>query len=412
MNKILNIFTTKKFVPRFVNKISLETFINFLIYFYVASFFYNEPLPDGHSLSYYSAILILIGKIVKIIKNEEKLLIDNNVIYVILLFYLYIIVSEFFINNGDLKDITITLGLNILIFFIIFHEISKKIQLLKNIKSILSIGGLFISFLISFDFFTETSSNGRKYVFDFNHNELSWLLTSSLIIFYSEFLSLKKKLSFHNFKNYFVIFLIVSCIMIINALVLIGTRSVLLFLLIIFLLFFTFSRLKKNNFNQNIFFIMINFAFLLFKFYLYSPIHSRTINEFSIRLSKESSRVEYDESIDLRQEILSDGINKIVNDLTPFGNAMNNINYHNSIIGLIVDYGLISLVFIIIIIILITLKCFSVFKKVNYTKIFFVTTFLLWLSAILNLADVRLLKFWWLLFAIFLVKIYSKTKSF
>jgi hypothetical protein len=273
------------------------------------------------------------------------------------------------------------------------------------------IGGLFISFLIFFNFFTEILPNGRVYIFDFNHNELSWLLICSLIIFCSEFLSLKKKISFHNFKNYFVIFLIVSCIMIINALVMTGTRSVLLFLFIIFLIFFTISYLKKNNFNQNIFFIIINFIFLLFKIYIYTPIHNRTIYEFSNRLLKESSHVN-DESIDVRKEFLLDGINTILNNPYLLSENSSDINYHNSIIGLIVDYGLISLVFLIIIIILIILKYFLVLKKANYTKIFFVTTSLLCLSAILNLADIRYIKFWWLLLAIFLVKIYSKTKSF
>lgn len=411
-------FIPKKFNSRFIVTISSGTFINFSIYSYIASLFYNQPLPDGRSLSYYCAVLILISAIIKIIKNEEKLLIDNSVINVILLFYLYAIVSQFFILN-KVAGLSITLGQNILIFCIIFYEISKQPQLLKKIKLILMIGGLFISFLISIKWFTKILPNGRVYIFDFNHNELSWLLICSLIIFYSKFLSLKKKISFHNFKNYFVIFLIVTCIMIINALVMIGTRSVLLFLFIIFLIFFTLSYLKKNNLNQNIFFIIINFIFLLFKIYIYTPIHNRLIYDSLIRLKKSSFLLDnsldvsvFDNSLDIRVDILLDGINEVVNSSFLLSNKSSDINYQNTIINSIVDYGFISLVFIIIIFILIILKYFLVLKKANYSKIFFVTTSLLCLSAILNLGDIRYIKFWWLLLAIFLVKIYSKTKSF
>jgi hypothetical protein len=248
----------------------------------------------------------------------------------------------------------------------------------------------------------------------------------SLIWFYSYFFLLKKKPLLDKYKNYFTVLLILANILITNSIILSGSRAAILFLFIFFLFFSIFSYFYKINFYRNIFIIIINLIFALFKIYIYTPIHNRLIYELFFRISSYQNSLflflkkfipkdyNLDGSLDDRLDLYNNAFNahnttkEFLLGTKDFASVSNPINFHNIYLTYFVELGFISVLIIVIIIISIIRKILFVFFKKNYHNIFLVTSMGLCLVAITSLADIRILKYWWFFFIIFLIKISCK----
>ena len=222
----------------------IKSIVNFSIYAYVASFFFSSLYEISYS--YYFAVSFVFFKIVQIIQNKEKLLINNKVIFFILLVYVWTVSLEIFLHSGQFNSTYNTIGKNILIFYLIFMEMKQKPKLVHNSLLILCISSLFISLCLTFNFYVEIQANGRRTLNGLNHNDLSWLLAGGLIYLFFLFSLLGKISSWNDQKFVSAVFIIASCIIIQNSIFLVGSRVVLLYLLVIILVLLIFFSLKKK----------------------------------------------------------------------------------------------------------------------------------------------------------------------
>jgi O-antigen ligase len=391
----------------------------YLIYLFTFSVFLPITFFE-RSLSFYFGLIFVFYKILKIIANKEKLLPVNKIFFLIIILYLYTLIISIFHKISILNNYYIAFGLNIFISYLIFHEIEKKKKLVKNILLFFSLTSLLFSLFIIFNFNTEINEQKRVTVLNLNHNELGWLMAIGLTYFLSLFFLLRTNLSWKTYEKYFVAFLILACLFILNSIILIGSRAPIFLTFLILIGSLIYCCFKKINFIQNIFFLITNLIFLFYKIYTYQPIHERLIYEPILRIKsffqseKETALLkdrifgerDLNESIDVRIAYIKDGL-YLFNENFIFGIGYNHTNYHNTFLNLTLEAGFIALCILIVIMIVILRKLLLINLKKNIGDIFFVNTLFLYIVLIPLFKDVITSKFWWLIFAIFVSKIYN-----
>ncbi len=227
-----------------------------------------QVLPHT-SLPFLFALTFAVYKLSDMFVNRRGLRIKPEV-YVVAVFYLYLITAEQFVHDGNIFNAYfISFGLNCVIFFLLADEFYRDTVARDKVMRLYATAVVVVAALVTLKIMTSASQSGRITFLGLNQNELA----AALLIAYC-WLSVEFMRSKWNATGRGIV-LLLPVIVVLNALIVTGTRFALFGVIGVLLLLVFSALLDRNKVRNAVIYVLISVATIGYKIKVFTPMSDR-----------------------------------------------------------------------------------------------------------------------------------------
>ncbi len=210
-------------------------------------------------------------KLYDIVAHHRRISIRPEV-FVVVILYMYLIGAERFLHKDTiLNAYFFSFGLNCVMLMLLADEFHRDSVVRDKVMRFYVAAVVTVAMFVTLDIMNTASQTGRLTFLGLNPNELAAALLIAYCWLSKEFMSTKWKLTGTR------AILLVSAIVVLNALIVTGTRFALSGVIVVLLLLAISPLLDRNNVRNALIIVFVSGVFIGYKILAFSPMQDRLL---------------------------------------------------------------------------------------------------------------------------------------
>lgn len=223
------------------------------------------------SLPFLFAIAFGCYKLYGMLAHHKGIRISPQV-YVVVMFFLYLIGAEWFLHEGTIFiNYFVSFGLNCVVLVLLADEFYRDPACREKVMRLYVASMVMVAMMLTINVMVTSSQTGRLTIFGLNQNELAAALLISYCWLTIEFRRTKSRLTGTRMT------LLLSAIVVLNALISTGTRFALIAVIVALLLLTISGLLDRRKFHNVLIYLFISSVFIVYKTMSFTPMSERLL---------------------------------------------------------------------------------------------------------------------------------------